>query len=48
MHPYCSISQPLGSRTVPTTDAVFNCARAGADRDELATGRAPAAADDLA
>jgi hypothetical protein len=48
MHPYCSISQPLGSRTVPTTDAVFNCARAGADRDELATVRASAAADDLA
>jgi hypothetical protein len=48
MHSYCSISQPLGPRTVPTTDAVFNCARAGADRDELATERASAAADDLA
>jgi hypothetical protein len=47
MHPYCSISQPLESRTVPSR-AVFNCARAGADRDELATGRASAAADDLA
>jgi len=48
MHPYCSISRPLGSRTVPTTDAAFNCARAGADRDELATARASAAADHLA
>jgi hypothetical protein len=48
MHPYRSISQPLGSRSVPTTDAVFDCARAGADRDELATGRTSAAADHLA